>query len=77
MIKTELNEPPPILPVQEYPYIGKIAVGNVVLFSSRQTGTLLRPATLATHKVGYVSSSWAEIDFVPLNGSITLSNDAP
>lgn len=55
----------------KYPYIGVGREGTIVLFSDKDTGTVLKTNY---YDVGFYSKEWSEVDFVPCVGSITLEN---
>ena len=58
----------------KYPYIG-IYDNIVVFFEGAGTGMCLHPGDSA-NRAGEYSSSWKEVEFTPLNGSITLEQKA-
>jgi len=60
--------------LNKYPYIGiKEDSGAIVLFIFERTGTTLIDGKY--NKAGKFSTNWAESEFTPFNGTITLSND--
>jgi hypothetical protein len=71
MIKSELNQ----VKKNKYPYIGVDEYENVVLFTEEDTGTRLKASFKCPEEpIGEFSSSWGEQSFIPLEGSITLTN---
>ena len=69
---------------QKYPYLGiHKRLGMVVLFTEKETGVVVHSAK-DVRPLGYVTGykrndrglpCWAEKDFEPLKGKITLEND--
>jgi hypothetical protein len=58
---------------RKYPYLGVLALSSgslVVLFTARATGVVVSGPNL-----GDTSEFWGEINFVPFQGTVTLSND--
>jgi len=56
----------------KYPYIGIGREGTVVLFSDKDTGTVLVKTNY--YDVGFYLKEWSEEYFTPCIGSITLEN---
>lgn len=59
--------------VKEYPWIGIIDNGCIILFTSKNTGICLDRGS-SVWKFGELSSGWSEDNFKPFTGEITLSN---
>ena len=57
---------------KEYPYIG-VWGEYVILFTAPKKGTLLK--TVQGLRVGDSVGEWAEPQYTPLNGSITLTQE--
>ena len=57
-----------------YPYIG-VYNTIVVFFYKAGTGMCLHPGD-SENRAGEYSCSWKEVEFTPLNGSITLEQKA-
>lgn len=70
MISSKLTKPEKTKP--SYPYLGE-SDGLVVLFVGTNKGNVLIGAGI--YNVGDYSKAWAECDFKPLVGKITLSNE--
>lgn len=65
-MKVEIDEQPK---TRKYPYIGKSKEsGKIVLFTKTDVGMLISD-NMHTHQ------HWAEQNFEPFTGTITLSND--
>ena len=69
--KVTVNEAPASF---MYPYIG-VYDGIVVFFSGPGTGVCLTPSD-SSNRAGEYSASWKEVEFTPLNGSITMEQEA-
>ena len=64
----------------KYPYLAQstncCGKKNVVLFKSKESGTVVYSEDLNLWPLGDFVTSWGEEDaFTPFTGSITLSND--
>lgn len=59
---------------RKYPYLGIAENGRVVLFTEPSTGVCIRGIDEGDDSVGNIEGVWAERQFVPLEGSITLEN---
>jgi hypothetical protein len=78
VVKEKVLEP--IKPKSKYPYLGTSTNNsgevNVVLFTSRYTGTVVFTTNTRFWKIGDSAGCWAEdIAFTPFTGTIELSND--
>lgn len=66
---------------KKYPYLGISKHLDksrwVVLFTSKEKGVLVHNSNKSDspYFLGYESSYWGEIDFIPFTGTIELSND--
>lgn len=59
---------------KSYPYLGMAKDDLLILFTSRNTGTVLHPGN-CTHSIGTHSSSWMETQFDPFHGSIQIDSE--
>ena len=65
---------------RSYPYLGRIKKGEsvkiniIVLFLGPRNGTVVHEDEYC-HGLGTTSNSWMEADFIPFDGTVTLSND--
>jgi hypothetical protein len=59
----------------DYPCMKKHYSGNVVLFNKSNCGTLLMKGDSSSYKIGDYREDWIEINFEPIDYSITLSNE--
>ena len=57
-----------------YPCLKISEIGNIVLFSEPNAGTLLYPKPGSTYEVGHHTAGWRSEDFRPYHGTITLEN---
>lgn len=60
-------------PKRHYPFIGESSNKLIVLFTSRGTGTVIRPNSY--YGMGLHSSTWHMSEFIPFHGTVALSND--
>lgn len=61
-----------------YPYLGIAVNGEgttIVLFSARNTGTVVGVSNASPNKLGAYSESWAESLFMVFGGEVKLSNE--
>lgn len=69
-MKSIVNNPEP----KDFPMPMKSPTnGLVVLFTSKARGFVVHSGN-STYDVGYFSDGWAPSSFIPLTGSVTLSN---
>ena len=73
-MKVEVNQKA-VEPKSEYPCLKISESGNIVLFTSSKTGTVIQSDKSNYYQVGKYSTDWAERNFTPFHGTITLSND--
>lgn len=57
----------------KYPYIGISPTNTIILFTSKNTGTVLDGGSLQWN-IGHYADDWNEDKFKPFDGSITLNN---
>lgn len=53
--------------VRKYPYYGKADDEMIILFSSKETGTVISKGNCKAHSIGDHSKVWCESDFTPMN----------
>lgn len=73
MIKSEVKNDKKVS--REYPYLGVFPDGEIVLFTSPCTGTLIYTIMTPAIRFGHYSSDWDENKFTRFTGEITLSNE--
>jgi hypothetical protein len=63
-------EVPEVTGNSKYPYIGRSAEGDTVLFTSEGTGVILGSSY---YEVGHFSDGWGEYEFTPLPKGTTIT----
>lgn len=73
-MKVTIKETEKKTPKSKYPYIGINNRGAIVLFTSKESGVILKSAEYYTKNGTYSTILTGETAFTPFEGEIILSN---